>query len=149
MKSVKNVLFLALMAVVSFCVASCSPGPEPLPAYKKVDEKIFYDNIQSSSRNGVPQIIDYRPADEFAAGHIENAINIPVTDRNAEPAIKQKLAQFDQNRNIYIYGSKATNNTLGFYLAGIVSKEGWGLSNTFHLINGIEGWQKAGYPVVK
>lgn len=149
MKSVKNVLFLALMAVVSFCVASCSTGSSELEPYKKVNEKIFYDNIQSSSRNGVPQIIDYRPADEFAAGHIENAINIPVTDKNAEPAIKQKLAQFDQNRNIYIYGSKATNNTLGFYLAGIVSKEGWGLSKTFHLINGIEGWQEAGYPVVK
>ncbi|MBO4806827.1 MAG: rhodanese-like domain-containing protein [Paludibacteraceae bacterium] len=150
MKNVKNWVIFALMAILSLGMSSCSTDSDnKLEAYKKVDEKTFKENIEASKRNGTPQIIDYRSAEEFAAGHIENAVNIPVTDRNAEARIKSELSQFDQSRNIYIYGSKTTNNTLGFYLAGIVSKEGWGLSKTFHLINGIEGWQEAGYPIVK
>lgn len=150
MKYVKNWVIFALMAIVSVCATSCSTDSNnELEAYKKVNEKIFKENIEASSRNGVPQIIDYRSPEEYAAGHIENAVNIPVTDRNAEGKIKEELKKFDQGRNIYIYGSKSTNNTLGFYLAGIVSKEGWGLAKTFHLINGIEGWEEAGYPVVK
>ncbi|MBP5456700.1 MAG: hypothetical protein J6Y37_09385 [Paludibacteraceae bacterium] len=150
MKYVKNWVIFALMAIVSVCATSCSSDSNnELEAYKKVNEKIFKENIEASSRNGVPQIIDYRSPEEYAAGHIEDAVNIPVTDRNAEGKIKEELKRFEQSRNIYIYGSKSTNNTLGFYLAGIVSKEGWGLSKTFHLINGIEGWEEAGYPVVK
>lgn len=151
MKNVKNVLFMALMAVVSLCAASCSSnsGQTELESYQKVNSKVFKEQIEASSKNGIPQIIDYRPAEEFAAGHLEHAVNIPVTDRNAESTIKQALTQFEQNRNIYVYGSKTTNNTLGFYLAGIVSKEGWGISFTYHLLEGIEGWEAAGYPVVK
>lgn len=156
MKNVKNVLLFALMAVLSLCATSCSSSSSDtqLESYKKVNAELFYDNIESSKKNGAPQIIDYRSAEEYAAGHIPGAVNIPVLDRNAESEIKNGLAKYaftpeGNKRNIYTYGSLSTSNTLGFYLAGIISKEGWGISRTFHLLEGFEGWEKAGYPVEK
>ena len=152
MKKTKNLVILALMSLFTIGLTSCpDPKEEPLNSYKKVTADIFQKNIEASTKNGSPQIIDYRPYEEYAAGHIKYAINIPVTNSNAEETIKAELRtyNFDHNRNIYVYGSQKTNNTLGFYLAGIVSGEGWGMSKTFDLLGGIEAWIHAGYEIVK
>ena len=42
-------------------------------------------------------LIDVRNADEFAAGHIPNAINIPVDE------LRNRLTEIPTNKNIYIY----------------------------------------------
>ena len=149
MKNVKNLAIFVLMTIFTLGVFSCDDDDnEPLPGYKKVEADRFKANIESSKRNGTPQIIDYRSPEEYKAGHIEDAVNIYVTDKNAEKEIKAALTQFDQNRNIYVYGSEKTNNTLGFYLAGIVSGQGWGEGRTFDLLGGFESWEAAGYPIV-
>ena len=49
--------------------------------------------------NGGALLVDVRTADEYAAGHLDEAIHIPVDE------VKQRIAEFgeDKNRAIVVY----------------------------------------------
>lgn len=148
MKSLKQFFVMAFVAVLSLGFSACSGSDtEKLDSYKKVeDAKGFQERINTSTNCCV---VDYRSAEEYAEGHIPGAINIPATDRTAETSFKAAMKNIDQSKSIYLYGSKKTNGSMGFYLAGIVSSMGWGLAKTYHLMTGYEGWVDAGLPIEK
>lgn len=155
MKGLKKILFLSTLALMAVCGTSCnsSDSDEDLDAYIKVDAAAFKARIESAGGFDAVQILDYRSAADFAKGHLPNAINIEGTNQNAKDengefrtAVKN---QFSTSKTIFVYGSKATNNTLGFYLSGIISKMGWGIAKTIHMTNGYESWVEAGYSIEK
>ncbi len=152
MKKLKKFLFFGFLSVMTLFSASCSSSgdEEDLESYVKVEASAFKSRIDATTN---PQILDYRSAAEYAAGHISGAINIEGTNQSAEaengPFRSAVRNAFSTAKTIYVYGSKSTNNTLGFYLCGIISKMGWGESKTIHMINGYESWVAAGYTVEK
>jgi rhodanese-related sulfurtransferase len=58
--------------------------------------KIFYWEETNSIRSE-DILLDVRRPDEFEAGHIKNAINIPVDE------IRTRLGEIPSDKNIYIY----------------------------------------------
>lgn len=62
--------------------------------------RVSLAQFQSMAANGQAVILDARSADAFAAGHIEGAINLPLTDFTAE-ALAEKLP--DRSKPVLIY----------------------------------------------
>ena len=60
---------------------------EPIPR-KELLERV---------KTGLVTVLDVRPAEEFAAGHVPGAINVTVDE------LKQKLQEFDENQEIVAY----------------------------------------------
>ena len=86
-------------------------------------------------------LLDVRQPNEFAAGHIEGAVNVPVREM---PKMLAKLPQ-DKNAQIVVICAAAVRS--GYVVEALTFK---GYTNVKHLAAGyIAGWEKAGYPVVK
>ncbi len=85
-------------------------------------------------------IIDVRTAGEFAAGHIDGAINIDVKS----PDFATKIDQLDKTKDYLVHcrsGARSTRSLKYF-------KEK-GFKHILHMDGGMIGWNKAGLPTVK
>ncbi len=83
-----------------------------------------------------PLVIDVRSAEEYAAGHIPGALNIPF-DR-----VAQRISDLDAPRGVALYclvGPRARKGEAALSEAGYRS--------VFHLEGGFAAWQAAGLPV--
>ncbi|MBP1775766.1 MAG: hypothetical protein H6Q86_1772 [candidate division NC10 bacterium] len=86
-------------------------------------------------------LLDVREPNEFAAGRIEGAVNVPVRDVPKDVA---KLPQ-DKNTQVVVVCASAVRSG---YVAQALSFKGY--TNVKHLAAGfVAGWEKAGYPVQK
>ena len=86
-------------------------------------------------------VLDVRQPNEFAGGHIEGALNVPV--RNVATALDKLPA--DKAAPIVVVCASAVRSG---YVAMALNFKGY--SNVKHLAAGyVAGWEKAGYPVTK
>ena len=96
--------------------------------------------IQANQQKPDFVIIDVRTPEEFAGGHLENAINI---DYYSE-AFSNEIEALDRNLTYLIYcrsGSRSSN-ALSFM-------ESLYFSEVYNISGGINAWQSAGLPVVE
>ena len=83
-----------------------------------------------------PIVIDVRTSDEYAAGHIPGAINIPFDQ------VAQRIAEIETPQGVALYcmiGPRARKGESALLAAGS--------ENVFHLEGGLAAWQSAGLPV--
>jgi rhodanese-related sulfurtransferase len=86
-------------------------------------------------------LLDVREPNEFAGGHVEGAVNVPV---RSVPKALDKLPQ-DKGAQIVVICASAVRSG---YVAQALSFKGY--TNVKHLAAGyVAGWEKAGYPVKK
>jgi rhodanese-related sulfurtransferase len=85
-----------------------------------------------------PVILDVRTADEFAAGHIPGAINVPL-DKLAERLAGLKLAPTQEIVVHCQHGGRAAK-------AESILRES-GYTNLLDLSGHMEAWSKGGYPL--
>ncbi len=82
-------------------------------------------------------VVDVRSADEYAEGHIEGAINIPINE------VTQNLALLpDLNANIVVVCGSGHRSALVMTALNLV-----GYTNVRSMISGMGGWTKAEQPV--
>jgi phage shock protein E len=94
---------------------------------------------KSSSLGSKDLILDVRNPDEFQAGHIENARNIPVTEVAARAS---ELKGFD---NVYIHCKRGGRAKTAFE-----ALKNAGLTNIVCVFDaGMDAWIESGYPVKK
>lgn len=80
-----------------------SSAKDPVNMAGFVAENILQDRLnifywdQSDSITENDQLIDVRSPEEFAAGHISNAVNIPLDD------LRERMAEIDRGKSIFIY----------------------------------------------
>ncbi len=80
-----------------------SSAKDPVNMAGFVAENILHDRLKVFYWNEFDQItdqdilLDVRRQDEFDAGHINNAINIPLD------SIRERMSELDKSKNIYIY----------------------------------------------
>ena len=53
--------------------------------------------LLKKSRAGAVTVLDVRPPDEFALGHVRGAVNVPLRE------LKSRLAEFDPSQEIVAY----------------------------------------------
>jgi rhodanese-related sulfurtransferase len=86
-------------------------------------------------------LLDVRQPNEFAAGRIEGAVNVPVRE------VPNNLGKLPQDKNAPIVVVCASAVRSGYVVEALAFK---GYMNVKHLAAGyVAGWEKAGYPVVK
>lgn len=85
--------------------------------------------------------IDVRTESEYKSSHIEDAINIPVSE------IKERLDEIPKDRSVIVYCNGSSCNRSG-QAASILKENGY--KEVFDLIGGgIFEWEEKGYPVAK
>jgi rhodanese-related sulfurtransferase len=86
-------------------------------------------------------LLDVRQPNEFEAGHIEGAVNVPVRE---VPKVLEKIPAAKDAPIVVVCASAVRSG----YVTMALSFKGY--TNVKHLAAGyIAGWGKAGYPVVK
>ena len=134
-------LSLVFIAATLVLAAGCKGTTASLTQIvEDVSPQEAFTLIQENNNNPNFMIIDVRTPGEFSEGHIEGAINVDY--RSA--AFSDEINNFDKNKEYLIY-CRSGNRSRG--ALEVMSELGFALIN--HLLDGIIGWNDAGYPIVQ
>lgn len=100
-------------------------------------EPVTRSELLARLKNGDVQVLDVRPEDEFAMGHVRGAINIPLDQ------LKRRLAKLDPKKVIVAY-CRGPYCVLSFEAVAELRRRGF---NVRRLEDGLPEWQAAGLPV--
>ena len=142
-------LSVAALATLSIGLAGCSStdagsaatsaavqGPAaPVAAPERVDAARFAEVTASP---GVT-IVDVRTPEEFAAGHIEGAVNYNVEG----PDFGAQIAALDPAGTYAVYCRSGNRSQ-----AAVAAMSQAGIPGIYELESGIVGWEEAGLPTV-
>lgn len=103
--------------------------------FKDNNDKEFFELIKSDK----VKVLDVRTNSEFVDGHIENAINIDISDSTFLDKCKSAFSKNDIIA-VYCYAGSRSRRA-----SDILSKNGFKVVN---LKNGIVEWKKNNFPVV-
>ena len=101
-------------------------------------EPVSREELLEKSRAGVVTVLDVRPADEFALGHLPGAVNIPLRELEA------RLAQLDRGQEIVAY-CRGPYCVLSYEAVATLRARGFKVRR---LEDGLPEWRAAGLPVV-
>jgi rhodanese-related sulfurtransferase/DNA-binding transcriptional ArsR family regulator len=102
---------------------------QPIPAVQ----------VLALARKGMVTILDVRPRDEYAAGHVAGAINIPL------PEVNQRLHELPANREIVAY-CRGPYCLMAFEAVALLRRKG---RNARRLEDGMPEWRLRGLPVAR
>ena len=100
-------------------------------------EPVSHDELAHRLRAGLVTLIDVRPAEEFAAGHIPGAVNIPLVDLPAQ------MPDLPADRAVIAY-CRGPYCVYAFEAVAALRAEGYEASR---LVDGYPEWWAAGRPV--
>lgn len=90
-------------------------------------------------RDGLVTVLDVRPADEFASGHLPGAVNIPLNE------LESRLAELDPGQDVVAY-CRGAYCVLSFEAVAKLRARGL---TARRLEEGLPEWRAAGLPVVQ
>lgn len=103
-----------------------------------INPAALYTQLNSDS---TPMVIDVRGAKEYAAGHVQGATNIPLSD------LARKLKKLPTDRLIVTYcNMHHPGQSRGERAAALLSEKGF---KAMAINGGFPAWQTAGLPVEK
>jgi ArsR family transcriptional regulator len=88
-------------------------------------------------KDGLVTVLDVRPEDEFAAGHLPRAVNIPLRE------LGRRLRELPRNREVIAY-CRGPYCVLAFEAVAVLRKRGFKVRR---LEDGYPEWREAGLPV--
>jgi rhodanese-related sulfurtransferase len=100
---------------------------EPVPAREVLDR----------ARKGLVTVLDVRPPEEFAAGHVPGAVNIPVHE------LEKRLSELPKRREIVAY-CRGPYCLMSFDAVALLRRKGL---KARRLEDGMPEWRLAGLPV--
>lgn len=100
-------------------------------------EAITRQELLKRSRGGTVTILDVRPPDEFALGHLPGALNVPVR------ALEARLSEFKRSKEIIAY-CRGPYCVLSYEAVAALRKRGF---SVHRLEDGFPEWKAAGLPV--
>jgi rhodanese-related sulfurtransferase len=122
------IVFVVLLATTAFAEESkTTEAPSISPA-----------ELHAQRESGVaPVVIDVRTPEEYASGHIPDAVNIPFDQ------VAKRIDELDTPHGVALYcmvGPRARKGEAALLAVGY--------EKTFHIEGGLAAWKKAGLPVV-
>ena len=100
-------------------------------------EPVSHDELIKRMRSGSVTLLDVRPAEEFAAGHLPGAINIPLRE------LEKRLQELSPRRDIVAY-CRGPYCVLSFEAVAALRGRGFAVRR---LVDGYPEWKAAGRPV--
>ena len=107
--------------------------------YNKLDElePVTRKQLRKLIREGAVTVLDVRPPDEFALGHVPGAVNIPVR------ALKERLAEITPDHEIVAY-CRGAYCVFSFEAVAFLRARGF---KARRLEEGLPEWRAAGLPI--
>jgi rhodanese-related sulfurtransferase len=102
---------------------------EPIPRHELLER----------ARKGVVTVLDVRPSEEFASGHVPGAVNVSLKD------LEQWLKKLPHNQEIVAY-CRGPHCVLAFEAVAKLREKGF---QARRLEDGFPEWREAGLPVEK
>ncbi len=130
---------LALAATLAACGGGSAASP-PAPSSQSVSQAVTLVNpaaAQALIANGSP-VLDVRRPDEFAAGHLEGAVNLNLES----PDFTQQLAALDPAAAWVVYCRTGNRSAVA-----TAQMESLGFTSLNDLSGGITAWEQDGLPV--
>jgi rhodanese-related sulfurtransferase len=122
---------IANAILIFFLISSnISCGPD-----KKTDASLLTPQELSAKKSEVI-LIDVRTPEEFASGHIEDAVNINIFDQN----FKTNLESIDKKKPVSVYCKVGGRSAK----AADIMRE-MGFEEVYDLKGGIRNWEKPGW----
>lgn len=100
-------------------------------------EPISAQELQQRLRDGVVTVVDVRPTDEYAAGHLPHALNIPLEELDSH------LETLPRDQEIVAY-CRGPYCVLAYEAVASLRKKGF---KALRLETGYPEWKQAGLPV--
>jgi rhodanese-related sulfurtransferase/DNA-binding transcriptional ArsR family regulator len=100
-------------------------------------EPVSREELLQRARTGLVTVLDVRPADEFALGHLPGAVNIPLGELEA------RLAELDPSQEIVAY-CRGPYCVLSYEAVALLRERGFRVQR---LVDGLPEWRSAGLPV--
>lgn len=100
-------------------------------------EPVSRDELVGRLRDGLVTVLDVRPEDEFALGHLPGAMNIPLA------RLEKRLAELPKKREIIAY-CRGPYCVLSFEAVAALRKRGYRVRR---LEDGYPEWKAAGLPI--
>lgn len=100
-------------------------------------EPVSRDELLARMRDGLVTVLDVRPADEFATGHLPGAVNVPLGE------LEQRLSDLDPEQEIVAY-CRGPWCVLSFEAVAALRGRGFKVRR---LEDGWPEWRAAGLPV--
>ncbi|HEV2548901.1 MAG TPA: metalloregulator ArsR/SmtB family transcription factor [Stellaceae bacterium] len=102
-------------------------------------EPVSRRELAQRLKEGLVTVLDVRPADEFAAGHLPRAVNIPLRE------LSRRLRDLPKSREIVAY-CRGPYCVLAFEAAALLRKHGFKVRR---LEDGYPEWRAAGLPIAQ
>ncbi|MBI4622688.1 MAG: rhodanese-like domain-containing protein, partial [Verrucomicrobia bacterium] len=100
-------------------------------------EPVSREELLRRTRQGSVVVFDVRPEEEFAAGHIPGAVNVPLHD------LKRRLADLPRSQEIVAY-CRGPYCVMAFEAVALMRERGF---KARRLTEGYPEWKLAGLPV--
>ena len=130
-------LFSALRAVAERNVAEVDRIVHSYFANRDDLEPVSRETLMDRLRDGQVTVLDVRPHDEFAMGHLPGALNVPLE------TLEQLLKELDPNQEIVAY-CRGAYCVLAFEAVAALRERGF---NVRRLEDGFPEWRAAGLPL--
>lgn len=124
-----------LLALAPLAACGSAPAKDGPPAAAAAVETIDARALAKLMADGDIRLVDVRTAEEFAAGHIKGAVNMPV--ESFDPA---QIASGDGRKTVLYCRSGRRSQVAADKLVATGKP-------TTHLAGGILAWEAAGEPV--
>jgi rhodanese-related sulfurtransferase len=104
---------------------------------KKLDPQNFDIKLKETKE---AILIDVRTPDEYAQGHLANALSIDIYAND----FKSRLSKLDKTKPVFVYCKAGSRSG-----SAVDIMEDLGFKEIYDLSGGIISWQKANKPIVK
>jgi rhodanese-related sulfurtransferase len=102
-------------------------------------EPVPTEELRRRLAAGDVTLIDVRPADEFAAGHIPGAVSLPVTE------LAGRLREVPKRKEVVAY-CRGPYCVMAMTAVELLRRRGY---RARRLIESVPGWRARGYPVAR
>jgi ArsR family transcriptional regulator len=100
-------------------------------------EPVSRAELTRRMKHGLVTVLDVRPEDEFALGHLPGARNVPLSQ------LKRRLSKLDRNTEVVAY-CRGPYCVLSFEAVAALRARGF---KAHRLEDGLPEWRAAGFPV--
>lgn len=100
-------------------------------------EPVSRSELRKRMKDGLVTVLDVRPADEFALGHVPGAVNIPVGE------LKRRLAELPRGKEVVAY-CRGPYCVMAFEAVALLREHGL---RSRRLEDGMPEWRAANLPV--
>ncbi|MCQ2189431.1 MAG: rhodanese-like domain-containing protein [Paludibacteraceae bacterium] len=115
------------------------------------DMKAFYNGLTNNTKESTI-VVDTRSAKEYAAGHVKNAISMPLDNDDAfyydDDPIYSRIESLDPNHEKFILLTDNGASQMMLHVAGRLSAMGWGKTKIYLLMDKTADFLKQ-YPDAK